>query len=72
MDRRDFIKSASLLSAASLVDPERVLARPVQSGGYFALHPFVAGHPEAVFIKRTQVGAKTNGEAKHQEGLALG
>lgn len=71
MERREFLKSAGLVGAASLLGPELVLARPGQSGGYFALHPFVAGHPEAVFIKRTQVGAKINGEAKRQEGLAL-
>ena len=72
MDRRDFIKSASLLSAASLVAPERVLAAPRQGDArYFDLHPFVAAHPEAVFIRPTRVEVKTDDEAKLQEGTVF-
>lgn len=38
---------------------------------YFGLHPFVAAHPEAVFIKRTQVVYKLDAAAKMAEGKAL-
>ena len=37
----------------------------------FRLHPFIEAHPEAVFIKRTHVSLKTDGEAKQQEGFQL-
>lgn len=37
----------------------------------FAVHPFVEAHPKAVFIKRTQVSAKTDNPAKIREGLAF-
>jgi len=60
------------VGAASLLGPELVLAASSQAGSrYFNLHPFVAAHPEAVFIKRTNVPVKTDDEAKQREGLAL-
>ena len=37
----------------------------------FAVHPFVAAHPKAVFIKRTNVPSKTDGAAKLREGLSF-
>ena len=51
MDRRDFLRSASLMSTASLLKPELVFGRPRQSAAYFDLHPFVSAHPEAVLIE---------------------
>ena len=72
MRRRDFLKSAGLFGTASLLDPDLVLAGPrPTTARYFDVHPFVAGHPEAVFIKRTQVPAKTDAAAKKQEGQDL-
>ena len=53
------------------------LATPTVTGGqvrakrYFALHPFIEAHPEAVFIVRTRVGSKTDAEGKKQAGLDL-
>jgi uncharacterized protein (DUF362 family) len=38
---------------------------------YFGLHPFIEAHPEAVFIKRTQVAAKTDAAAKKAAGMEL-
>jgi hypothetical protein len=72
MDRRHFIKAAAVGGLAAALDPVRILAsdrlfRPQ----YFALHPFVDAHPEAVFIRRTNVPIKTNGPAKLSEGQAF-
>lgn len=40
-------------------------------GNFFRLHPEIEAHPEAVFIKQTQVAAKTDDAAKLQEGRRL-
>ncbi|MBM3763078.1 MAG: DUF362 domain-containing protein [Acidobacteria bacterium] len=37
----------------------------------FAVHPFVAAHPKAVFIKRTRVASKTDSAGKLREGLSF-
>jgi uncharacterized protein (DUF362 family) len=56
-------------------EPTRPAATPTsgQVGAlrYFGLHPFIEAHPEAVFIARTQVGAKTDSEGKKKAGLEL-
>jgi uncharacterized protein (DUF362 family) len=36
---------------------------------YFSLHAFIESHPEAVFIKRTNVPAKTDAQAKKSVGF---
>lgn len=41
------------------------------SGDCFGLHPFIEAHPEAVFITRTHVSARTDAEAKKWEGAKL-
>jgi hypothetical protein len=71
MDRRDFIKSAGVLSAVSVVRPERIFAAPAQTARHFGLHPFVAAHPEAVFIRATGVQRKTDDSDKRREGQAF-
>ena len=72
MQRRHFLKSAGLLGTASLLEPELVLAGPrLATARYFDVHPFVTGHPEAVFIQRTQISSKTDKVAKKQAGLDL-
>ena len=38
-------------------------------GDFFSLHPFIEAHPEAVFIKRTNVPVKTDAQAKHSAGV---
>ena len=40
----------------------------VNKGEFFSLHPFIEAHPEAVFIKRTNVPAKTDSLAKESAG----
>jgi hypothetical protein len=72
MNRRTFLKSAGVAGAASLLQPSWAWPRAYQDAPrYFGLHPFVAAHPEAVFIKRTQVSEKTDSAAKKQEGQTL-
>lgn len=64
MKRREFFRATGLASAASVLRPELVLTDILQDAAlYFGLHPFVAAHPEAVFIKRTQVVEKTDAPA---------
>jgi uncharacterized protein (DUF362 family) len=60
MKRRDFIKVSSAAGIMGLVGPGYpVLAKPSlsQTGG-FDLHPFIKGHPEAVFINMTSIEDK--------------
>lgn len=38
-------------------------------GEFFSLHPFIEAHPEAVFIKRTNVPAKADAQAKYSAGF---
>ena len=72
MQRRHFLRSAGLLGTASLLDPELVIAGPRRAAArYFDVHPFVTGHPEAVFIQRTHLTRKTDETAKKQAGLDL-
>ena len=70
MDRREFMKTAALAGTAVLLNPwDVLLRRTMASPKYFRLHPFVEAHPEAVFIKRTNVAVKTDSEAKRREGF---
>ena len=39
------------------------------TGEFFSLHPFIEAHPEAVFIKRTDVPLKTDAQAKQNVGF---
>ena len=72
MERRSFLKSIGAVGASSVLRPDLVLAGATAgSAGYFGLHPFIAAHPEAVFVKRTQVSTKTNADAKKLEGASL-
>ncbi|MBI2504513.1 MAG: hypothetical protein HYW07_14930 [Candidatus Latescibacteria bacterium] len=72
MKRREFLRSAGVVGAASLLQPAWAWPRAYQDAPrYFGLHPFVAAHPEAVFVKRTQVAEKADSTAKKQEGLVL-
>ncbi|MFL7871681.1 MAG: DUF362 domain-containing protein [Anaerolineales bacterium] len=42
---------------------------PASTDQFFSLHPFIEAHPEAVFIKRTDVPAKTDTQAKKSVGF---
>ena len=72
MQRREFLKSAGLLGTSSLLKPDLIFGSSRQSTApFFDLHPFVAAHPEAIFIKRTSVSEKTATQEKLQAGLEL-
>jgi uncharacterized protein (DUF362 family) len=72
MKRREFIKAAGVASSAALLKPNLVFANPRQAAAYFNLHPFIDAHPEAVFIKLTNVSDKTANAEKIQAGEEFG
>lgn len=69
MNRRDFIKVSAAAGALGTIQPITALAKRQQPTGFFNVHPFIEEHPEAVFIMKTNVDKKTNGEAIKQVGL---
>ena len=72
MDRRKFLKAIGTAGTVALLNPMDVLVKNTMAApNYFGLHPFIEAHPEAVFIKRTNVFRKTDAEAKRKEGLEL-
>jgi hypothetical protein len=73
MRRRSFFGGVTALGAAALFRPEDLVlaATPPRPEGPLSVHPFVAAHPEAVFIRRTRVAAKTDAEAIRREAHAL-
>ncbi|MBR9979377.1 MAG: DUF362 domain-containing protein [Bacteroidetes bacterium] len=80
MKRRDFLFS-TIAAGAAVSLMHQVRAHPLRnsirgSAGRPAaqalrLHPFLAAHPDAVFIRRTQVTSKLDTMAKQSEGEAL-
>jgi hypothetical protein len=48
-----------------------LVSKAIAAPGYFGLHQFIETHPNAVFIKRTNVAYKTDSGAKKQEGFEL-
>lgn len=72
MNRRGFVKTIAFAGAAAIFDPVGMLVRrAIAAPRYFGLHRFIEAHPEAVFIKHTNVPVKTDSEAKKQEGIEL-
>ena len=72
MDRRTFIKSVAGCGVAAAAGPaSTVAARDVAASSFFGLHPFIEAHPEAVFIRKTNVPVRSDAEAKRKETLAL-
>ena len=70
MSRRRFFGQLAGFSVATVAaPPEWAFGAPAASP--LGLHPFVEAHPEAVFIRRTHVAAKTDAEAIRRETLAL-
>jgi hypothetical protein len=72
MNRREFLKAIAAAGTVALFDPGDVIVRKSLAAPlYFGLHPFIESHPEAVFIKLTNVLNKTDSEAKKREGVEL-
>jgi uncharacterized protein (DUF362 family) len=72
VDRRTFLKSAAAYGAVSAAGPTADLfARWSSAPSYFGLHSFIEKHPEAVFIRKTNVASKDDAEGKTREALAL-
>jgi hypothetical protein len=73
LDRRTFLKTASTAGAAVAFTPANAFSRFLgTTTPGFAVHAFVEAHPEAVFIMRTAVDAKTNSAAMKNAGLSFG
>ena len=73
IDRRSFLKGMTTAGAAVALAPRNAfssLSRTMTPG--LGVHPFVAAHPDAVFIMRTSVDVKTNAAALKAAGLAFG
>lgn len=72
MQRRTFLKSILTSGAATILVPSLSVARRfTPSAQYFSLHPFIDAHPEAVFILKTSVSAKTATAEKLTTGFDL-
>lgn len=72
MKRREFLESAILAGAMSATKHTHASGGPVQhSGPGFDIHPFLKAHPDAVFIVRTDIDNKMNGDAIFNEGEKL-
>ncbi len=72
MDRRTFLRNVAGCGALSLAGPTAALfARETAAPGYFALHPFIEAHPEAVFIRRTNATSKNDSDGKRQASFDL-
>jgi len=73
MQRRRFFEGLAGLGATALVRPDDlVLAAPAPAAtSPLSVHPFIAAHPEAVFVRRTKVKVKTDTEAIRRESRKL-
>jgi len=69
--RRDFLKTTAA-GVLGLTTPVWALPSRLQASGFFAVHPFIENHPEAVFIMPTHVDHMLNDEAKKEAGHAFG
>ena len=70
--RREFLKTATLAGGIGAVKPiESLASRSLATTEFFDVHPFVENNPEAVFIMKTNVDAKTNHDALKAAGKSL-
>ncbi|MHB9029566.1 MAG: T9SS type A sorting domain-containing protein [Candidatus Latescibacterota bacterium] len=62
--RRNFLKTVALAAggAAAAAQIESIESR-YQQTGFFGLHQFIEGHPDAVFVMQTNIEKKTDSEA---------
>ncbi len=72
VDRRNFLKRVAGCGAASLAYPAAGLLGEEAPASYsFGLHPFIEAHPEAVFIRRTNVASQADSNAIRRESFEL-
>jgi len=76
VSRRTFFRQLggfglAAVGRAGRLGPRVSTGRARKPGEPLGLHPFIEAHPEAVFIRRTKVAAKTDAEAIRRETLAL-
>ncbi len=73
INRRTFLKNAAAAGSALLFRPVQAFSSHFRKlSSFFGIHPFIIHNPDAVFIMRTNVEAKTNTAAKKQVGLDFG
>ena len=74
MGRRRFFRQLAGVGVATLSAPDDWVlgsAEAAAAARPLGVHPFIEAHPEAVFIRRTNVAAKTDTEAIRREARAL-
>ncbi len=76
MRRRDFIKTtaaagASVLAGAGCASMGKTRGKLWEKENHELLHPFIREHPEAVFIKLTDIPSKKDERAIHDTALNL-
>jgi uncharacterized protein (DUF362 family) len=69
--RREFLRIASLAGSAVALKTNTLFAGP-RTTQYFGLNDFIESHPDAVFILKTNVDAKTNSSVVLDVGYQLG
>jgi hypothetical protein len=71
MNRRIFLKDAAMAGTVAFLAPWSRAFAGDAAASYFGLHPFIEAHPEAVFIKLTDVASKTDTAGKLAAGSDL-
>ena len=72
MNRRWFLQSMAGFGLASSAWPgAKLFARHHVAPAYFGLHPFIEAHPEAVFIRMTNVPSKDDSDGKRLQAGEL-
>jgi hypothetical protein len=73
LNRRSFIRSTLVTGSGLILSPLASWGMKAKAAGsMMGVHPFVMDNPEAVFIMRTDVDAKTNSAAMKETGLSFG